>query len=186
MGNRGCLHDAAGVIRRKHQGKLWITCTLREKPGRGAVPQTTPGRYTPLFFHDEAVACAAGHRPCAECRRDVYNDFRAAWARAFGAKTNAAEMDPILHTARFDPITRQPKRHQAEAASLPAGCFILWNGTPHLLRDAELWPYAPTGYGPALPHPTGQVTVLTPSPLVQVMAAGWHPLLSADQDRPNW
>ena len=150
------------------------------------MPQTTPGRYTPLFFHDEAVACAAGHRPCAECRRDVYNDFRAAWGRAFGAKANAAEMDPILHAARFDHTTRQPKRHQAEAASLPAGCFILWDGTSHLLRDAELWPYSPTGYGPALPRPTGLVTVLTPAPLVRVMAAGWHPLLSADQDRPNW
>jgi hypothetical protein len=186
MGNRGCLHDGAGVIRRRHQGKLWITCTLREKPGRGATPQATPGRYTPLFFHDEAVACAAGHRPCAECRRAVYNDFRTAWARAFGAKAAAAAMDAILHAARLDPATRQAKRHQAEAADLPAGCFILWNGTAHLLRDRALWPYAPTGYGPALPRPDAQVTVLTPAPLVQVMAAGWQPLLSADQDRPNW
>lgn len=145
MGNRGCLHDNAGVIRRRHQGKLWITCTLREKPDRGAVPQTAPGRYTQLFFNDEAVACAAGHRPCAECRRDVYNDFRAAWARAFGTKAGAAEMDVILHSARFDAATRQAKRHQAEAASLPAGCFILWNGAPHLMRDTTLWPYAPTG-----------------------------------------
>ena len=28
-----------------------------------------PGRYTELFFLDEATAYAAGHRPCAECRR---------------------------------------------------------------------------------------------------------------------
>ncbi len=186
MGNRGCLHDDAGVIRRKHRGKLWITCTLREKPGRGAVPQDRPGRYTPLFFHDEAVACATGHRPCAECRRAVYNDFRAAWARAFGALASAAEMDAILLAARLDPATRQPRRHQAEATLLPMGCFILWNGRPHLLCDAELLPYAPEGYGAPLPRQTGTVTVLTPEPMVRVMAAGWRPTLFADQDRPNW
>lgn len=186
MGNRGCLHDDAGVIRRRHQGKLWITCTLREKPGRGAVPQAAPGRYTPLFFIDEAVACAAGHRPCAECRRAVYNDFRAAWGRAFGAVASAAEMDRVLHAARLDPVTRQPRRHEAEARSLPAGCFILWNDTPHLLRAAEMRPYAVTGYGTPLPRPEGAVTVLTPAPLVAVMAAGWQPCLSAEADRPNW
>lgn len=27
----------------------------------------SPGLYTELFFLDEAVALAAGHRPCAEC-----------------------------------------------------------------------------------------------------------------------
>ena len=186
MGNRGCLHDDAGVIRRRHQGKVWITCTLREKPGRGAVPQAVPGRYTPLFFLDEAVACAAGHRPCAECRRAVYNDFRAAWGRAFGAVPKAAEMDAILHAARLDPATRLPHRHQAEAATLPEGCFILWKGAPHLLAASGLRPYRPDGYGTPLPRPDGPVTVLTPLPLVQVMRAGWQPVLDLTVDRPNW
>ena len=80
MGNRGCLHDAQGLVRRAYKSKAWIICTLREKPGRGAVPQWQPNRYTPLFFLDEAVACAAGHRPCAECRRAAYNAFRQAGA----------------------------------------------------------------------------------------------------------
>jgi hypothetical protein len=34
------------------------------------------GRYTELFFLDEAVAFAAGHRPCAECRRERFNAFK--------------------------------------------------------------------------------------------------------------
>lgn len=186
MGNRGCLHDDAGVIRRRHQGKAWITCTLREKPGRGAVPQAVPGRYTPLFFLDEAVACAAGHRPCAECRRAVYHDFRAAWGRAFGVVPKAAEMDAILHAARIHPATRQPRRNLAEAATLPVGCFILWNGAPHLLAAQGLLPYGTEGYGTPQPCPYGPVTVLTPQPLVEVMRSGWQPVLGAAADRPNW
>ncbi len=186
MGNRGCLHDDAGNIRRKHAGKLWITCTLREKPSRGAVPRFAPGRYTPLFFLDESVACAAGHRPCAECRRAVYDDFRAAWARAFGQAEKADAMDRILHAARFDTATRRPIRHATRAETLPFGAFILWQDRPHLVTDDALLPYAPHGYAPPVTRPDGTVTVLTPEPLVQVMRAGWRPLLSAAGDRPNW
>jgi len=87
------LHDAEGTIRRRHATKGWITCTLREKPGRGP-HHVLAGRWTPLFFLDEAVACAAGHRPCAECRRAAYNDFRSAWGRAFGGAAKAAATRP--------------------------------------------------------------------------------------------
>ena len=31
-----------------------------------------PNRYTQLFFLDEAVGLAAGHRPCGECRRSAH------------------------------------------------------------------------------------------------------------------
>lgn len=186
MGNRGCLHDAAGVIRRGHQVRRWITCTLREKPGRGAVPQSVPGRYTPLFFLDEAVACAAGHRPCAECRRAVYDDFRAAWTRAFGAVEGAAGMDAVLHRARWDGTARAPRRYWEEVASLPDGCFVRFAGQAHLVWDGGLRPYRAEGYGPAIALPQGTVPVLTPEPLVRVMAAGWRPVLSATEDRPNW
>ncbi len=185
MGNRGCLHDATGMIRRRHQTKRWITCTLREKPGRGPVPQGTSGRYTPLFFLDEAVACAAGHRPCAECRRAVHDEFRAAWARAFGAVERAPAMDARLHEARITAMRGQ-RRHVAQSGNLPFGTFILWHGQPHLVKDDALHPYTPAGYVAPLSLPDGQVTVLTPEPLVQVMRAGWRPLLDPALDRPNW
>jgi hypothetical protein len=42
----------------------------------------TERRYTELFFLDEATAFAAGHRPCAERRRERFNFFKAAWQRA--------------------------------------------------------------------------------------------------------
>lgn len=186
MGNRGCLHDATGMIRRRHQTQRWITCTLREKPGRGPVPQNISGRYTPLFFLDEAVATAAGHRPCAECRRAAYDDFRAAWARAFGAVDSAKAMDARLHAARIDPATRGQRRHVARSGNLPFGTFILWHGQPHLVTDGGLLPYTPEGYAAPLSLPDGQITVLTPEPLVRVMRAGWRPLLDPALDRPNW
>ena len=66
FGNRGRLHDAAGRIRRPYDGKRWIACRLSFR-GRKR-PLMEPGRYTALFFLDEATALAAGHRPCAECR----------------------------------------------------------------------------------------------------------------------
>ena len=64
-GNRGCLHDDQGEIRRRWQVKRWIACRL-EFRGRRRAPLLQPGRYTELFFLDEATAYAAGHRPCAE------------------------------------------------------------------------------------------------------------------------
>ena len=66
MGNRGgALHNERREIVRQHKGRRWITCVLEFKGRYRKV--MTPGRYTELFFLDEAVAFAAGHRPCAEC-----------------------------------------------------------------------------------------------------------------------
>ena len=75
FGNRGCLHDDEGQIRRFHSGRRWIYCRLEFKGRQRELLQ--PGRYTELFFLDEATAFAAGHRPCAECLRDRFNEFRA-------------------------------------------------------------------------------------------------------------
>jgi hypothetical protein len=186
MGNRGCLHDDQGVIKRRFQAKLWITCTLREKPIRGKVAQASPGLYTPLFFLDEAVACAAGHRPCAECRRAVYKDFGTAWQRAFGTQAKAAEMDKLLHDARLSDNRKAQRRFQSHTDDLPDGVFIEWQGQPHLIRQDAALPYTPQGYAAAVPRPQGSVQVITPGPLVAVMRAGWRPVMNASEDRPNW
>lgn len=184
-GNRGILHDATGAMgRARWRHKAWITCTIRPRPGRTALPMAAPGHYTPLFFLDEAVACAAGHRPCAECRRAVWRDFAAAWGRAFGAVPRAPQVDAALHTARIAPATRAQRVHVA--ADLPDGVFCLVAGVAHLVRGGSALPYAPAGYGPARPMPDGPVTVLTPAPLVAVMRAGWRPVLSVPEDRPGW
>ena len=70
-GNRGCLHDSEGRIRRAYNGKRWIACRLQFR-GWHRRPLMQPGRFTELFFLDEATAFAAGHRPCALCRREDY------------------------------------------------------------------------------------------------------------------
>src|SRR2546430_795904 len=63
-GNRGCLHDEAGRVRRAYAGKRWIACRLRFR-GWHRSPLMRPGGFTELFFLDEATALAAGHRPRA-------------------------------------------------------------------------------------------------------------------------
>lgn len=173
-GNRGILHDAEGrlgVARWRHPH--WISCELSYKGGRRKV--MSPGSWTELFFLDEAVALAAGHRPCALCRRDDFRAFQTAWARAFGSPATAPEIDHTLHAARVDRRTRLQMRYEDDIANLPEGTFILHGGTLHLVARDRVMAYAPEGYGAALPPPTGSVTVLTPRPLVSVLAAGYRP-----------
>ena len=104
MGNRGgAIHNDGRKIVRQYAGRRWITCLLEFKGRRRTV--MSPGRYTELFFLDEAVALAAGHRPCAECRRGRFNAFKTAWncfERPAGEKPPLAdEMDRELHGSRI-------------------------------------------------------------------------------------
>ncbi len=183
MGNRGRLHDDTGAIRRPWASPAWITCTLRDKPGRPN-PGVLPARgYTRLFFADEAVAMAAGHRPCAECRRAAYRVFRAAWGDAFGppgpVRHLARDMDRVLHGARgLRPVT--------DIARLPDHAFILWQAIPHRIAGTHLIPFTHGAYGAAIPRPDAPAPLLTPAPLVAILAAGYRPAMSAADDRPNW
>lgn len=177
FGNRGCLHDALGNLRRDWVGRDWICC-LTEFKGRRRAPMP-PGRYTGLFFLDEAVALAAGHRPCAECRRVDYNRFRQAWwAAGLGDLPRAQQMDACLHAGRRVRGGEQ-LTHLAPFGSLPDGTFVAGpDGQSLLVAGDRLLTYHPGGYGRALPRPgTGEATVLTPAPVVAVIAAGYRPQL---------
>ncbi len=177
MGNRGILHDDAGNLgaaRWRH--KSWVTCVLSFKDRKR--PLMAPGHYTELFFHDEAVALAAGHRPCAECRRADYTAFRTAWAAAHGAEGGAKAMDATLHNSRAIARKAQQRRYQVACANLPDGTFILWNETPHLCHGGALHPFSPAGYGLAIPRPEAVVTVLTPQATVACLRAGYCPQIS--------
>ncbi|HQU67536.1 MAG TPA: hypothetical protein PLI43_05005 [Albidovulum sp.] len=176
MGNRGILCGSDGALRKPYQHRAWICCVLDWKGNRQ--PLASAHRWTPLFFLDEAVALAAGHRPCATCRRDAYNRFRAAWAAATGTLRSAKEMDAAHHPARILPRQRTQVTHKAGIGGLPDGTFIGWNDTPTLILGDRLLPWSPSGYDPALPRPaSGVVTVLTPAPTVAVLAAGYRPVL---------
>ncbi|GGL61728.1 hypothetical protein [Wenxinia marina] len=180
MGNRGILHDdqqRLGAARWRN--RTWVCCVLDFK-GRQR-PVMAPGRYTELFFHDEAVALAAGHRPCAECRRADYERFRDAWATAFGSRPAATEMDATLHAARAQPGGRRLRRHEADAEVLPDGTFVDAGNGPGLLWDGALWPFGPDGYRAARPRLAGGITCLTPPPTVRAMAAGYRPQVRLDR-----
>ena len=168
-GNRGILH-----IRNKTMGntlwrhRAWICCTLDWQDRRREV--MTGRKWTELFFLDEAVAMAAGHRPCAYCRNTAYRSFQNAW----GKPLKAPQMDDILHRARAVPGARKMAQHRANAADLPVGTFIKTKGFGLLTADALL-PYSPQGYDPPQPRPIGEVTVLTPTPMIQVLRGGYTP-----------
>ena len=173
MGNRGILHgESRDLGRARWRHPNWVACVLSFRGRHRAI--MTPGHYTELFFHDEAVALAAGHRPCAECRRPAYRDFRRMWEAALGPVGSARELDRILHAARVTPRTRQQRRHDADANDLPDGTFVLTDGRPHRLQGARAHPWHPGGYGASVPRPSGRIVVLTPEPTVAVLAAGYR------------
>jgi hypothetical protein len=177
MGNRGILHGSDRTLgRARWRHPNWICCVLSFK-GRQRTPMT-PGRYTELFFLDEAVALAAGHRPCAECRGSDHQRFLQAWERAFGERPASKEIDRILHAARVEPRTRRQRRHRAEVATLPDSTFLLHDDVPALVQGDRLHPFGPQGYGPSLPRPRdGEAEILTPAPLVAVLRAGYRAAL---------
>ena len=179
MGNRGQLHDDEGRIRREHQLERWITCVLEFKGRRRQV--MSPGLYTELFFLDEATSFAAGHRPCAECRRADYNVFREAWAegRHLGETPRAPVMDAQLQGERL--ASGEKVTFEASVSELPDGVFAVGVGgrddrAPHLLRGGRWHAWTPGGYadgGPAAG--ADRVRVLTPSSTVAAFAAGYEP-----------
>ena len=176
MGNRGRLHDGdrtLGPARWRHRG--WVCCRTSFR-GRRRVPMT-PGRYTELFFLDEAVALAAGHRPCAECRRADHERFLDHWALAHGDRPRASELDRLLHRARAVPGARRLRSWRARTADLPDFAFVALPGGPALVLDGAALPFGFAGYDPAVPLPEGEVDVLTCAPLVRTLAAGYRPVL---------
>ncbi len=174
-GNRGCLHDEAGRIRRRYNGKRWVACRLEFRGWkRRALMQ--PGRFTELFFLDEATAFAAGHRPCALCRREDYERFGAIWRELHPRQVGADAIDAQLHTERVASGTRGRRHHQAQLDELPDGAFFLRAGSPWLVLGPHLLRWTPAGYVERTPRPTGERTLLiTPPSLVSVLRAGWHP-----------
>ncbi len=159
-GNRGCLHDEQGRIRRQYAVRRWIACKL-EFNDRRRSPLMQPGKYTELFFLDEATAFAAGHRPCAECRRADYNRFTELWPGPPGADA----IDLQLHGERL--------QHH-EASDPPDGAFVLHAGEPWLVLGDALLRWTPGGYAERAPRPAGRATVITAPSLVEVLKAGWE------------
>ena len=173
-GNRGVLHNDDLLLVRRHQVRRWIACVLEFRGRRRTILQ--PRRYTELFFVDEAVALAAGHRPCAECRHADYQRFRTAWTAAheLTAAPTADELDLVLHPQRLlrDGVrTTEP----GELDALPDGVFIRWRDDSWLWRGGRLHRWTPAGYTDRRDRLDGPVRVLTPPSTVATIRAGYRP-----------
>jgi hypothetical protein len=164
-GNRGCLHDGTGRIRRSFAVKRWIACRLEFKDWK-RTKLLQPGRFTELFFLDEATAFAAGHRPCALCRRGDYDRFVA----LVGAR--AEEIDERLHAERLD-ASRRRRLHRAQLAELPDGAFVLERDEPWLVLEGQLRRWTPSGYAERRARGGGRASLITPPSLVDVLRSGW-------------
>ena len=175
-GNRGCLHDERGELRRPFASRRWIACRL-EFRGRRRHPLVQPGRYTGLFFLDDATALAAGHRACAECRRPDYDRLVAFWRELHPSDHGADAIDLRLHGERLVPGTRERALHRRPARGLPDGTFVLVDGAPHLVLGDALRPWTLAGYGAAVRRPRGELPVVTPPSLVALLASGWEPVV---------
>ena len=151
MGNRGIVHRGTEIVA-FHRSDLWITCALEYRDWRA--PQWAPGHYTILFFHDEAVALAAGHRPCALCRRPAYRAFRSAVTAAEVRAPNAKELDRTLHAERLVAGTHRRRLHRRAWSALPDGAFVLVARRPGPGAGPGAGHWTMHGYTAARPRPT--------------------------------
>ncbi len=134
FGNRGCIHDKHGNIKWLQKTDRWIICELEFKDRKR--PLLQPGKYTELFFKDEATALAAGHRPCMECRRPAAKQF----LELTGYKT-VRELDAQLSKERLldGPVIEDP-------LSLPNGTLVAWLFTAYLVHNGALHRWSFDGY----------------------------------------
>ena len=167
MGNRGCIHRGREIVR-PWATKRWITCALDFKGW--VAPKWTPGRWTALFFYDEAVALAAGHRPCALCRRADYERF----CSAFGMR-GADAIDARLHAERLE--VRKKRLPAFGWGELPPGAFVELDGIAHVVLADSLRPWQPLlGYGARRKRPSGgDAMLITPPSSVAAIVAGYAP-----------
>ncbi|MGE4546092.1 MAG: hypothetical protein AB7D06_18540 [Pedobacter sp.] len=185
MGNRGVLHDSDGQLTSKRwTHPHWIICRLEFKGRKRTL--MSPGCYTELFFTDEAVALAAGHRPCAECRREDFNRFKAAWIEGnshlgFSSKTSIGEIDRVLQMERVNRSHRKIT-YQDRLGNLPDGTFFTALGSPGIficIWQGALWRWTPESYAEfGSLGADVMVEVLTPASTVNAMKAGFVPVVS--------
>jgi hypothetical protein len=181
MGTRGLLHNDRQEIIRAFKLKTWITCKLEFKGRRRKV--MTPNLYTELFFLDEATAFSAGHRPCAECRREEFNLFKRLWLTAnpiygFNIKTPIYKIDEVIHAERIDQENRKIT-FEEKISRLPGGTFILVDGEAFLIAPGKMYRWTESGYENAstLADAT-KVMVLTPKSIVNTFREGYVPQIS--------
>jgi hypothetical protein len=183
-GNRGIIHDPATrtLLKRRWTTKAWLVCSCEYKGRRRVV---MAGRsWTELFFLDEAVALAAGHRPCFHCRREAAERFRQAWMAAKGGPRPSADaVDTVLHHERTERGRKRIHPLPEPLAELPDGAMVAADGSAVTLRAGRAHRWTNEGYAPPeqLRHADG---LLTPPSTLMVLRAGYRPVLHPSIDGP--
>lgn len=147
----------------------WLICDLHFKRDL-----KEPRKYTKLFFLDESVALAAGHRPCNTCRREQYRSYLAA-AGSDLAINGAGDLDSMLNTPRTAARRRLP------IASLPDGAFVQLGDDDFRLKwTGALHRWTPGCYvDPTTPASLSiqEVSVLTPEPSLAALRNGYSAVI---------
>jgi hypothetical protein len=178
-GNRGIIHDPATktLLNRRWTTKTWLICSCEYKGRRRAV---MAGRsWTELFFLDEAVAFAAGHRPCFLCRRAAAERFRDSWAATKGGLRSSAEtIDGILHHERIERGRKRVHPIPGSLAALPDGAMVVAAGSAFTFYGGQGHRWTSEGYAPPerLYNADG---LLTPPSTLMVLNSGYRPVLHA-------
>ena len=121
---------------------------------------------------------AAGHRPCALCRRQDYVRFVEIWRELHPGPSGADDIDARLHAERIDAATKTQRHHDEPFASLPQGAMVVDDGVfAFLVAHDSLQRWTPAGYGGGRPRPRrGAAAWVRPTPsLVDVLRRGWEP-----------
>jgi hypothetical protein len=187
MGNRGILHNEKQEIVRAWKSKAWVCCRMQLDGIQRSVFQVEPKlSYSELFFLDEAVALAAGHRPCNDCQRDRLMTFRRAWCAANrpGTPTKevlVSEIDDQLHDERAT-SDRRKITFDAPANSLPVGSMFDHCGSAFLVTSSGLYLWSFNGYSRATQLASETVKVLTPQSIVAALREGYVPALHPSAD----
>ena len=165
MGNRGgCLHDNRRQLgRRRWISRHWIACVLVFKGRQRTI--MTPGRYTELFFLDEATA----------------------WAYAFGLlqPPRADAMDVRLHAERLVSTRTSVSSSRVHPAALPNGAMVTFptdesDRSAWLVQDGKLWRWSFAGYSLAMPvAAVKEAELITAPAIVAALAAGYRPHIHA-------
>lgn len=177
-GNRGIIHDPATrtLLKRRWSSKAWLICTCDFQGRRRDVMATRS--WTELFFLDEAIALAAGHRPCFFCRRPAAEAFRKAFAQSRNdGIPNAAQMDAILHAERLNGAQKAVHPLDCAPSELPDGAVVVDAGAAFTIVGGRGFRWTEAGYDRTAQQLTQAEGLLTPPSTLNAIRAGYRPVI---------
>ena len=188
-GNRGIIHDPATttLLAKRWATRTWLVCDCEFEGRRRKVMATRS--WTELFFLDEAVALAAGHRPCFLCRRATAERFRTCWASSRAEPPPSAEqMDAALHAERLEHGLKRLHPMTLLLSNLPDGAIVAVDGDAYTLCTGMAYRWTDDGYDRGIILRDAD-WLLTPPSMVMALFAGYrpilHPSINPTSDRPD-